>query len=79
MAKENNFYNSNKIVRRYRFKQFSEIPPWKLVDIVHGIVEGKIADENILKSWEDHFRSMKIPYVIMLESGRKTLWKELVV
>jgi hypothetical protein len=38
--------------------------------------EAKTEAENALTTWEDHFRSQKIPYVITTEDGIKTLWKE---
>jgi len=62
--------------------EFSKISHKSLVDIIPTIHGNNIKDQTILKKWEIHFQSMKIPYAItrkiVSNSGvpEFALWKE---
>jgi len=65
--------------------EFMEIPKNKLIDIIPTIVEENRADMEILESWTNHFKNLKIPFAITRKfsksNGKKiaylSLWKEL--
>lgn len=40
------------------------------------IVKAKSGPGQILETWKAHFRSQKIPFVVTLVDGMKSLWKE---
>jgi len=36
-------------------------------------------DEKILKTWTDFFTSKKVPFIVVEENGKRSLWKEEIV
>ena len=83
MARHQHTYVAGHIVKRFRWKQFSEIPVKNLTAVVINILPRQ-KDREILDKWEAHFRQ-KLPvaglpesYVITQDpfTGVKVLWKE---
>ena len=74
-------YKPGQIVNRYRMKEFKEIPKGKLWRFVGPIINRK--DQGTLQTWMDHFKSVKVPFVVIKETitnrqGRKVVAKYLV-
>lgn len=70
-----NVFIPGQIIKRFKVEAFNEIPKHDLMDFVCSIYP---RDEAILETWEDHFRGLKIPYVITKDQDKntKSLWKE---
>ena len=56
---------------QFRYKAFQEIPESKLWEFVGPIVTAK--DREILASWRQHFKTMRVPHVII---QRKTKYRD---
>jgi len=52
-----------KIIHTFMPKEYKKIPSGKLWDFVGPIVTSK--DRKILRSWQNHFEELKIPYRII--------------
>lgn len=57
-------YKSTEVQKRYRWKQFQEIPQSKLWEFIGPITTSQ-KDIAILATWEQHFKSVKVPYVVI--------------
>ena len=74
--------NKNDIIKVFRKDEFNSIPQDRLTDVIQKIYPH---EEDILKSWEEHFQSQNIPYAIANmthidgKTVTKSLWKEKVV
>jgi len=57
-------FDERRVTRYFLEDKFKEIPQKFLMDIIPAINSTNLKDLHILKIWEDHFQSMKIPYAI---------------
>lgn len=72
------------IIRTYLPDEFNKIPKKDLIDFIGAnennavgrILIGNRKDQEILKSWEQHFKSVKVPYAIEQRGKVLYLWKE---
>jgi len=51
----------------------------KVFDFLPIIKKDSPAEEKILKTWVDFFTFKKVPFIVVEEDGRKSLWKAEVV
>ena len=76
--------DKGKIIRTYRFNEFRLIPKDKLLDFLGAPEESKNdrllvnrkSNLKILTTWEAHFRSLGVPYVVEQVGSVLYLWKE---
>lgn len=80
---DGNVFNIKKVVRRYLYNDFLEIPENKLMDFLPQIRSYLPGDMEILEKWMSHFKDAKIPFCV---TNKKTthgkvfvLWKERIV
>ena len=64
------------IVETFMEKEFCSIPDLDLMDFLPAIDTRKKAELAILKTWTDHFVAKKVPFQIMRNGHKITLWKE---
>jgi len=64
MGKTKKGFVAHDIIKHFMTKEFNEIPKYKLVDFLPLIVTIRPREMAILESWEEHFRSVKVPYAI---------------
>ena len=70
MSKQN---QTIKIIKRYRYKEFLEIPKSKLWEFVGPIFGMKFQgqdDEEILNTWINYFKSVKVPYIVVKRTAK---------
>ncbi len=88
MGKTKKILMEKHIIKRFKVREFREIPRHRLIDIVPSIIASRPKEMAILTSWEKHFRDLNIPHVITEmkvnhttygEVDIRTLWKEDVV
>lgn len=61
-------YKHSEIVNRFMFREFKEIPKLKLWEFIGPIITLK--DHEILRSWMQYFRSVKVPYIVVKKDSR---------
>ena len=76
--------NKGKILRTHRFNEFKLIPKSRLLDFLGApevsrndrLLVNRESSLKILATWEAHFRSIGVPYVVEQIGSVLYLWKE---
>ena len=64
MPKPRKILVNSQIIKRFMVKEFGEISRHRIIDFVPNIIMSRPSEESILATWEEHFRSQRVPYVL---------------